>query len=89
MVRNIIVIFTLEKISNMKKNIVHFYILVTVLFSDYLMFAQEPGDTADPAEEPLEGEDAPAAPINGKLILLAITGILFAYYIYKRERRAA
>ena len=53
------------------------------------MFAQEPGDTADPAEEPLEGEDAPAAPINGKLILLAITGILFAYYIYKRERRAA
>jgi len=70
----------------MKKNILHFYIFVTVLFSDFLMFAQ-PGD--DDEGGGLEDDDAPQAPINGKLIWLAIAGILFAIYIYKTRRKTA
>ncbi len=76
----------------MKKNLLHFYIWTTVLFSDYVMFAQfgEPNDDSDPDTGiPVEGDDAPMAPINGKLIFLALTGVLFAFYAFKRRRHAA
>lgn len=71
----------------MKKNLLTLYITAVVLFSDFIMFAG-PGAGSD-GEPPLEGEDAPAAPINGKLLWLALAGILFAVYAYKRTRRAA
>ena len=70
----------------MKKNFLQFYILVTVLFSDFLMFAQ-PGDESNGV--PLESDDAPQAPIDGKLIWLAITGLLFAMYVYNNRRKEA
>ena len=69
----------------MKKNLLHFYILTFVLFSDFVMFAQPATDDED---ENLEGED-PAAPINSKLIYLAIIGILFAVYKFKQNKRVA
>lgn len=69
----------------MKKNLLHFYILTFVLFSDFVMFAQ-PG--TDDEDNNLEGED-PAAPINSKLIYLAIIGILFAVYKFKQNKRVA
>ncbi len=43
------------------KSLFKFYILVIVLFSDFMLFAQ-PGD--DDGSGGLEGEDTPAAPIN-------------------------
>ena len=68
----------------MKNKILNFYLLAFVLFSDFKLFAQ-PGYESD--EENLEDdEEAPQAPISGKLIWLALTGILFAYYIYRRNR---
>lgn len=69
----------------MKKDLLKLYILGFVLFSDFLLFAQ-PGDESD-GGDPLEDEDAPQAPINGKLIWLALAGVLFALYVYKNNRK--
>lgn len=55
-----------------------------MLLSGFLMFAQDPGD--DDGGGGLEGDDAPAAPINTKLIWLGILGVLFAWYMYKQRR---
>jgi hypothetical protein len=48
------------------------------------MFAA-PGDDSDNGN--LEDNDAPAAPINGKLIFLAIAGIIFAFYTFRKYRK--
>lgn len=64
------------------KSIYKIYILVFLLLSDFVLFAQ-PGE--DDGGGGLEGDDAPAAPIDGKLLWLAIVSILFAfYYLNKR-----
>lgn len=69
------------------KSIYKIYILTFLLLSDFIVFAQGPGD--DDGSGGLEGDDAPAAPINGKLIWLAIVSILFAfYYLNKRAQKA-
>ena len=49
----------------------------------FVLFAQ-PGD--DDAGGILEGDDAPVAPINSKLIILALIGIVFAVYTFKNKR---
>ena len=54
-----------------------FYLLSFILLSDFVAFAQ-PGD--DDGGGGLEGDDPAPAPINGKLILLAIMGIIFVLY---------
>jgi hypothetical protein len=68
------------------KNLYKLYILVFVLLSDLMLFAQ-PGD--DDGSGGLEGEDTPAAPINGKLIWLALVGIVFAFYYFNTKRQKA
>lgn len=60
-----------------------YYLLIFLLFSDFILFAQ-PGDN-DP-DEGIEDNDAPAAPINSKLIWLGIVGVLFAWYLYKQRK---
>lgn len=60
-----------------------YYLLVFLLFSDFILFAQ-PGDT-DP-DDVIEDNDPPAAPINSKLIWLGLVGILFVWYIYKQRK---
>ncbi|HLA56418.1 MAG TPA: hypothetical protein VK623_09975 [Flavobacterium sp.] len=72
----------------MKKNLFNIYIFSVVMFSDFIMFAQ-PGDDSDPGDDPVEGDDAPQAPINGKLLWLAIVGILFAIYTYRNNKKEA
>jgi len=54
--------------------------------SDFIAFAQ-PGD--DDGGGGLEGGDPEPAPIDSKLILLAITGILFAVYSFRKNRKQA
>jgi hypothetical protein len=71
----------------MKKNLLNIYIFTFVFLSDFVMFAQEPGDEDDNGD--LEGGDELPVPINGKLLWLAILGILFALYIYRRDRKEA
>lgn len=68
------------------KSIYKFYILTFLLLSDLMLFAQ-PGD--DDGGGGLEGDDTPAAPINGKLIWLALASILFAFYYFKKEKQKA
>ena len=61
-----------------------FYLLSFILLSDFVAFAQ-PGD--DDGGGGLEGGDPAPAPINGKLILLAIMGIIFVLYTYRNKKR--
>ena len=68
------------------KNIYKFYLLTFVLLSDFAVFAQ-PGD--DDGGGGLEGGDPEPSPINSKLILLAITGILFVMYTFTKNKKQA
>jgi len=70
----------------MEKNFFKFYIVSILLFSDFIMFAQ-PADESDGGN--LEDADAPQAPINGKLLWLAVAGILFAIYSYRKNKKVA
>ena len=66
--------------------IFNFYIFTFLLLSDFIMFAQ-PGD--DDNNGDLEGGDPAPAPINSKLILLLLAGVLFAIYTIRRNRKEA
>ena len=68
-----------------KKTLLKTYSTLFCLFSSFLLFASPPGDENDTGD--LETVDAPAAPINGKLFVLAIAGIIFAYYTFKKSRK--
>lgn len=68
------------------KKLLKFYLLTFILLSDFVAFAQ-PSD--DDGGGGLEGGDPEPAPINSKLVLLAITGILFAMYTFRRNRKQA
>ncbi|WP_445454034.1 hypothetical protein [Flavobacterium sp. 25HG05S-40] len=63
-----------------------FYLWSVILFTDFMAFAQ-PGD--DDGGGGVEGGDPEPAPINSKLILLAITGILFVMYTFRKNRKQA
>ena len=66
------------------KNLLKFYILSFVLFSDFVAFAQ-PG--SDDTGGGLEGTDPAPAPINSKMILLAIAGVFFVIYTFRKNKR--
>ncbi|WP_309613843.1 signal peptidase [Flavobacterium sp.] len=68
------------------KKLLKLYLLSFILLSDFVAFAQ-PGD--DQGGGGLEGDDPQPAPINGKMILLAIAGVLFVIYTFKKNRRTA
>lgn len=65
------------------KHLVRIYTILFILVADFKLFAQEPGD--DDGGGGLEGEDP--VPINGQLIWLAIVGLAFAFYYYKKYRK--
>ena len=48
------------------------------MLSDFAIFAQV---------EPPPDEDPPSAPINNKIILLAIAGVCFVIYTYRNNKR--
>jgi hypothetical protein len=68
------------------KNIFKLYLLTFFILSDFIVFAQ-PG--ADDGTGNLEGNDPPAAPINTKLILLLILGVIFAFVQIKKYRKVS
>ena len=65
-------------------NLFKLFIFSFVLLSDFVMYSQPGDDTGDCT---LEGDDAPAAPINSKLIILALAGIIFAVYTVRNSRK--
>ena len=68
----------------MKNYLLKIFITCSCLFSDFVAFTQI-GNNDDNGD--LEGNDPPAAPINSKLIILAIAGIFFAVYKFKENRK--
>jgi hypothetical protein len=70
----------------MKNKLFKLYILSFLVLSDFAMFAQ-PGDNQDGGG--LEGGDPLPTPINGKLVWLAIAGLLFVAYSLNKKRRRA
>jgi len=65
-----------------------FCILSFVLLSDFVMFAQ-PGDEDDAGGGGLEGGDPAPAPINTKLVILLVLGLVFAFYKIKSATKKA
>ncbi|WP_293871623.1 hypothetical protein [Flavobacterium sp.] len=55
-----------------------------ILLSDFVTFAQ-PG--SDDGGGGLEGTDPAPAPINSKLVLLAITGVCFVLYTFRKNKK--
>ncbi len=70
----------------MKTKILQTYLIAFFLLTDFIAFAQ-PGSGGDGA--PIEGNDPPPTPINGKLVWLGIAALLFAFYSIQRKRRVA
>ena len=63
-----------------------FYFLAFVLFSNFVVFAQGPGE--DDGSGGLGGEDpVPVAPINGQLIVLALVGIAYVVYTFSNYKK--
>lgn len=70
------------------KNLIKFGFLFFFLLSDFIMFAQ-PGDDDDNGGGGLEGVDPAPAPINSKIIILLIVGLVFAFYKLKNIPKKA
>lgn len=70
----------------MRKKLFNLYLVSFFLLVDFVAFAQ-PGD--DDGSGGLEGDDAPPAPINGKLLWLGIAAIIYAFYSIRKNRRIA
>ena len=64
------------------KKLMKFYIFVFVLFSNFVVFAQGPGDGGVG-----EVDDPTYAPINGQLMVLAILGISFVIYTFRKNKK--
>lgn len=80
----IVIFTTLNKVF--MKNALKYYTLAFMLFLDFVAFAQTgPGD--EDGGGGLEGEDPAPAPVNGKLILLALVGVLFVIYTFRKNRK--
>jgi len=60
----------------MKNNLLKYYIAAFYLCSNFVLFAQ-PGTGNDAGD--LEGADAPAAPIDNYLWVLALLGLIYVF----------
>lgn len=63
------------------------YIFLTVLLSDFLMFADDDPGTGVEDETGDTGGSVEDVPVNGKLIWLAIVGIAFSFYYFRRNQQ--
>lgn len=69
----------------MKKNFLTIPLVILFVLMDFVVFAQ-PGD--DDGSGGLEGNDPPPAPINSKIIWLAIIAIIYGFYSIKKYKKA-
>ncbi len=72
------------------KKIFKLYLLGFFLLSDFIVFAQLPGDDTGGGEPPLEDPNDPQpASVDSKLIYLLIIGLLFAVYTFQKRNKKA
>ena len=77
----------------MKSSLLKLYIFAFLFIGDFVMFAQEePGaecedENGDPIPGCLENGGDPEAPINTKLIWLALLGVSFVVYYFNRKQQ--
>jgi hypothetical protein len=70
----------------MKKNLLKISLAICFLLTDLVLFAQAgPGD--DDGTGGLEGGDP--VPIDDYIYVLALVGIVFAFYLYRKNRKIA
>ena len=69
------------KSAIMKTGILHIYIFIFFLTSDFIAFAQPMEDELGDLQE----DDEPAVSSNGKWFWLRLCGMVFAFYKYKRS----
>ncbi|RYY71154.1 MAG: hypothetical protein EOO13_04130 [Chitinophagaceae bacterium] len=64
------------------------YLFTAILFSDFLMFADDnPGTGMEDENGEIDGSvEADYAPINGWMIYMALLGICFAFYYFKNRK---
>ena len=68
----------------MKSTLLKIYIFSFLFMTDFVVYAQ-PG--TDDGSGGLEDDDPPPAPINTKLIFLAVFGILYAAYYFRNNKQ--
>lgn len=66
----------------MKNNLIKIYSSLFCLLTSFLAFSQ-PGTGSDTGN--LETPDSPSAPIDSKLLVLIVIGILFAFYTLRKK----
>ena len=76
----------INRLNAMKKKLLKTFFIITLVFLDFVAFAQNDGPGMNNAANTLEADDAPDTPVSGKLMYLGIAGIAFAYYVYKQKR---
>ena len=64
----------------MKSNLLKLYATLMMAFISFLSYAQ-----LDPPAD----DDPPPAPINTKLIWLAVAGIIFVYFYFRKQAKTA
>lgn len=62
------------------------YLFVVILFSDFLMFADDNPGTGMEDENGDTGGSVEQAPINGWMIYMMILGLAFAFYYFKNRK---
>ena len=64
------------------------YIFVVILLTDFIMFADDdPGTGFEDEGGDTDGSVEDAAPINGKLLWLAVAGIAFIYFNFRKRQQ--
>lgn len=62
------------------------YLFVVILFSDFLMFADDNPGTGMEDENGNTDGSVEQAPINGWMIYMMILGLAFAFYYFKNRK---
>ena len=64
------------------------YLFVAILFSDFLMFADDdPGTGMEDENGGIGGSvEAEPAPINGWMVYMMLLGLCFAFYCFKNRK---
>lgn len=62
------------------------YLFVVILFSDFLMFADDNPGTGMEDENGETDGSVEQAPINGWMIYMMILGVAFAFHYFKKRK---